>query len=61
MSDSSSYDLPAVGNVLRRRTAGYKIDRSQSVTASLNGIVRQLRRSGAYSDPPDGIFKWQEG
>jgi hypothetical protein len=27
-----------------------EIGRSQSVTASFNGIVRQLRRSGAYSD-----------
>ncbi|MEG3085445.1 hypothetical protein U1707_17520 [Sphingomonas sp. PB2P12] len=27
-----------------------EIGRSQSVTASFNGIVRQLRRSGAYSE-----------
>jgi hypothetical protein len=27
-----------------------EIGRSQSVTASFNGIVRQLRRSGVYSD-----------
>jgi hypothetical protein len=27
-----------------------QIGRSQSVTASFNGIVRQLRRSGAYSE-----------
>jgi hypothetical protein len=27
-----------------------EIGRSQSVTASFNGIVRQLRRSGAYGD-----------
>jgi hypothetical protein len=27
-----------------------EIGRSQSVTASFNGIVRQLRRSGAYTD-----------
>ncbi len=29
---------------------GNEIGRSQSVTASFNGIVRQLRRSGAYSE-----------
>jgi hypothetical protein len=31
-----------------------EIGRSQSVTASFNGIVRQLRRSGAYQEtaPP---------
>jgi hypothetical protein len=28
----------------------HEIGRSQSVTASFNGIVRQLRRSGAYSE-----------
>ena len=27
-----------------------EIGRSQSVTASFNGIVRELRRSGAYSE-----------
>jgi hypothetical protein len=27
-----------------------QIGRSQSVTASFNGIVRQLRKSGAYSE-----------
>lgn len=27
-----------------------EIGRSQSVTASFNGIVKQLRRSGAYSE-----------
>lgn len=27
-----------------------QIGRSQSVTASFNGIIRQLRRSGAYSE-----------
>lgn len=30
----------------------HEIGRSQSVAASFNGIVRQLRRSGAYSDTP---------
>jgi hypothetical protein len=35
-----------------------EIGRSQSVTASFNGIVRQLHRSGAYSDPtPDRVVK----
>jgi hypothetical protein len=29
---------------------GNEIGRSQSVTASFNGIVRQLRKSGVYSD-----------
>jgi hypothetical protein len=30
----------------------HEIGRSQSVTASLNGIVRRLRRSGAHSVTP---------
>lgn len=28
----------------------HEIGRSQSMTASFNGIIRQLRRSGAYAD-----------
>jgi hypothetical protein len=30
----------------------HDIGRSQSMTASFNGIVRQLRRSGAWTDEP---------
>lgn len=30
----------------------HDIGRGQSMTASFNGIVRQLRRSGAWSDDP---------
>jgi hypothetical protein len=51
MSDRSSYDL---GSPLVMFWEGAQHDteigRSQSVTASFNGIVRQLRRSGTYSE-----------
>jgi len=31
----------------------HDIGRSQSMTASFNGIIRQLRRSGAWTDTPN--------
>jgi hypothetical protein len=51
MSVSSTYDLgwPLV-MVWEGAQQDNEIGRSQSVTASFDGIVRQLRRAGAYSE-----------